>query len=80
MSSLAEMKFAVQVEILGRVRHRNLIFLRGFCIGGDERIIVSDYMPNQSLIAHLYGQLASDCLLDWPRRISIAIGAAEGIS
>ncbi|KAF9668287.1 hypothetical protein SADUNF_Sadunf15G0113200 [Salix dunnii] len=71
MSAKAEMEFAVEVEILGRVRHKNLLGLRGFYAGGDERLIVYDYMPNHSLIAHLHGQLADDCLLDWHRRMNI---------
>ncbi|KAK8655993.1 hypothetical protein V6N13_108555 [Hibiscus sabdariffa] len=79
MSSKAEMEFAVEVEILGRVRHKNLLGLRGFYASGDERLIVYDYMPNHSLITHLHGQLAADCFLDWPRRMSIAIGSAEEI-
>ncbi|KAL6127805.1 hypothetical protein ACLB2K_071166 [Fragaria x ananassa] len=80
MSPKAEMEFAVEVEILGRVRHRNLLGLRGFYAGGDERLIVYDFMPNHSLITHLHGQLANDCLLDWPRRLSIMIGSADGLS
>ncbi|CAN6565034.1 unnamed protein product [Malus baccata var. baccata] len=80
MSPKAEMEFAVEVEILGRVRHRNLLGLRGFYAGGDERLIVYDFMPNHSLITHLHGQLAADCLLDWSTRLSIAIGSAEGLS
>lgn len=80
MSAKAEMEFAVEVEILGRVRHKNLLGLRGFYAGGDERLIVYDYMPNHSLITHLHGQLASDCLLDWTRRMNIAIGSAEGLA
>ncbi|KAL8049767.1 hypothetical protein ABFX02_06G040500 [Erythranthe guttata] len=79
MTAKAEMEFAVEVEILGRVRHKNLLGLRGFYAGGDERLIVYDYMPNHSLLTHLHGQLAVDCLLDWPRRIKIAIGSAEGL-
>ncbi|KAL5139793.1 PTI1-like tyrosine-protein kinase [Glycine soja] len=79
MTAKAEMEFAVEVEVLGRVRHKNLLGLRGFYAGGDERLIVYDYMPNHSLLTHLHGQLATDCLLDWPRRMSIAIGAAEGL-
>lgn len=79
MSAKAEMEFAIEVEILGRVRHENLLGLRGFYAGEDERLIVYDYMPNHSLITHLHGQLAADCLLDWPRRIRIAIGSAEGL-
>ncbi|KAF9614878.1 hypothetical protein IFM89_020975 [Coptis chinensis] len=80
MSAKAEMEFAVEVEILGRVRHKNLLGLRGFYAGGDERLIVYDYMPNHSLITHLHGRLADDVLLDWPRRMSIAIGSAEGLA
>ncbi|KAI3420615.1 Protein kinase domain-containing protein, partial [Psidium guajava] len=80
MSAKAEMEFAVEVEILGRVRHKNLLALRGFYAGGDERLIVYDYMPNHSLITHLHGQLAEDCLLDWPRRMSIVLGSAEGLA
>ncbi|KAK8627900.1 hypothetical protein V6N13_135497 [Hibiscus sabdariffa] len=79
MSSKAEMEFAVEVEILGRVRHKNLLGLRGFYASADERLIVYDYMPNHSLTTHLHGQLAADCFLDWPRRMSIAIGSAEGL-
>ncbi|XP_010035055.2 PTI1-like tyrosine-protein kinase At3g15890 isoform X1 [Eucalyptus grandis] len=80
MSPKAEMEFAVEVEILGRVRHENLLGLRGFYAGGDERLIVYDYMPNHSLTTHLHGQLAEDCLLDWPRRMSIVLGSAEGLA
>ncbi|KAL3521475.1 hypothetical protein ACH5RR_019624 [Cinchona calisaya] len=80
MSPKAEMEFAIEVEILGRVRHRNLLGLRGFYAGEDERLIVYDYMPNHSLITHLHGQLSADCLLDWSRRMSIATGSAEGIA
>ena len=80
MSAKAEMEFAVEVEILGRVRHKNLLGLRGFYAGGNERLIVYDYMPNHSLIAHLHGQIAEDCVLDWNRRMNIMIGSAEGIA
>lgn len=80
MSGKAGMEFAVEVEILGRVRHNNLLGLRGFYAGGDERLIVYDYMPNHSLTTHLHGKLSAvDCLLDWSKRMSIAIGSAEGI-
>ncbi|KAK8686633.1 hypothetical protein V6N13_125656 [Hibiscus sabdariffa] len=80
LTAKAEMEFAVEVEILGRVRHKNLLGLRGFYVSRDERLIVYDYMPNHSLVTHLHGQLAADCLLDWPRRMSIAIGSAEGLA
>ncbi|KAK8953812.1 PTI1-like tyrosine-protein kinase [Platanthera zijinensis] len=79
-SNKAEMEFAVEVEILGRVRHKNLLCLRGYCAEGEERLIVYDFMPNLSLLTHLHGHNSAVCLLDWSRRMSIAIGAAEGIA
>ncbi|KAI7754631.1 hypothetical protein M8C21_023910 [Ambrosia artemisiifolia] len=78
-SNKAEMEFAVEVEILARVRHKNLLSLRGYCAEGQERLIVYDYMPNLSLLSHLHGQHSAECLLDWNRRMNIAIGSAEGI-
>ncbi|XP_074345873.1 PTI1-like tyrosine-protein kinase At3g15890 [Apium graveolens] len=79
-SNKAEMEFAVEVEILARVRHKNLLTLRGYCAEGQERLIVYDYMPNLSLLSHLHGQHSAESLLDWKRRMSIAIGSAEGIA
>ncbi|KAI3671522.1 hypothetical protein L1987_87260 [Smallanthus sonchifolius] len=74
-----EREFVVEVEILARVSHKNLLGLRGYCAEGQERLIVYDYMPNLSLHSHLHGQHSPKSLLDWPRRMSIAIGSAEGI-
>ncbi|KAK2412642.1 non-specific serine/threonine protein kinase [Trifolium repens] len=79
MNSKAEMEFAVEVEVLGRVRHNNLLGLRGYCVGDDQRLIVYDYMPNLSLLSHLHGQFTGEVQLNWQRRMSIAIGSAEGI-
>ncbi|KAK9275310.1 hypothetical protein L1049_022573 [Liquidambar formosana] len=79
MNSKAEMEFAVEVEVLGRVVHKNLLGLRGYCAGADQRLIVYDYMPNLSLLSHLHGQFAGEVQLDWKRRMKIAIGSAEGL-
>lgn len=79
-STKAEMEFAVEVEILGRVRHKNLLSLRGYCSEGQERLIVYDYMPKLSLLSHLHGQFAADSTLNWPNRVKIALGSAEGLA
>lgn len=78
-SNKAEMEFSVEVEMLARVRHKNLLTLRGYCAEGQERLIVYDYMTNLSLLSHLHGQHSAECHLDWTRRMNIAVGAAEGI-
>ncbi|KAL3610817.1 hypothetical protein D5086_001837, partial [Populus alba] len=79
-SNKGDMEFSVEVEILARVRHKNLLSLRGYCAEGQERLIVFDYMPNLSLLSHLHGQHSAECLLDWKRRMNIAIGSAAGIT
>lgn len=78
-NSKAEMEFAVEVEVLARVRHKNLLGLRGYCAGADQRMIVYDYMPNLSLLSHLHGQFAGEVRLDWKRRVAVAVGSAEGL-
>lgn len=80
MTAKAEMEFAIEVEILARVRHENLLSLRGFSAGRKERLIVYDYMPNNSLHCHLHGRRSAEGLLDWRTRMRIAIGAAEGLA
>ncbi|RWW85110.1 hypothetical protein BHE74_00006244 [Ensete ventricosum] len=44
-SNKAELQFAVEIEILGKVRHKNLLSLRGYCAEGQERLIarVADF-------------------------------------
>ncbi|KAL2936335.1 hypothetical protein RDABS01_028443 [Bienertia sinuspersici] len=80
LSDKAELEFVVEVEVLARVRHNNLLTLRGFCAEGQERLIVYDFMPNSSLLSHLHGQHSAESLLDWKRRMKIAVGSAEGIA
>ena len=66
MMAKVEIESAIEMEVPGRVRHDNLLGLRGFHVGGDERLIMYDYMPNHSLLTCLHGPLASNCLLVWP--------------
>jgi len=72
--------FVVEIEILARVRHKNLLNLRGYCAEGQEHLIVYDFMPNLSLHSHLHRRYSAECVLDWKRRMSIAVGSAEGIA
>ncbi|KAL2629799.1 hypothetical protein R1flu_014485 [Riccia fluitans] len=51
----AESDFAREMELLGRLHHRHLVALRGFCAEKRERILVYDYMENGSLKEHLHG-------------------------
>ena len=78
-SNIDETEFTVELEILARIRHKNLLSFRGFCAEGQERLIVYEYMHNLSLHSHLHGHHSFESPLDWNRRMKIAIGSAEGI-
>ncbi|KAE9600527.1 putative non-specific protein-tyrosine kinase RLK-Pelle-RLCK-XV family [Lupinus albus] len=79
-SEKSDNEFSVEVEILARVQHKNVLGLRGYCAEGQERLIVYDYMPNWSLHYHIHGQNSAESLLDWNQRMNIAFGSAEGIA
>jgi len=53
--SQGEREFRAEVEIIGRVHHRHLVSLVGYCIADSERLLVYDYVPNNTLHYHLHG-------------------------
>ncbi|XP_022944987.1 proline-rich receptor-like protein kinase PERK9 isoform X2 [Cucurbita moschata] len=75
-----EQEFKAEVEIIGRVHHRHLVSLVGYCISEHQRLLVYDYVCNNSLYYHLHVKGDDQLVLDWARRIKIAAGAARGIA
>ncbi|KAK1407709.1 hypothetical protein QVD17_39333 [Tagetes erecta] len=81
----ADNDFVNEAEIISKIRHRNLLPLRGFCatsdsVNGTERYLVYEFMPNGSLHDHLFNRKASDKRLSWPQRKSIILDVANGLS
>ncbi|PIN03790.1 Serine/threonine protein kinase [Handroanthus impetiginosus] len=71
-------EFEVEVETLGKIRHKNIVRLWCCCITGSCKLLVYEYMPNGSLGDLLHSNKKR--LLDWPIRFKIALDAAEGLS
>ncbi|XXG71768.1 hypothetical protein AAC387_Pa07g1017 [Persea americana] len=71
-------EFRNEVELLSRVKHRNLLGLVGFCEEVGQRILVYEYVPNGSLLEYITGRKGE--ALTWRQRVNIAIGAAKGIA
>jgi len=70
-------EFIAEVASMGRLRHRNLVQLLGYCRRKGELLLVYDYMPNGSLDKYLYDR--SKGALDWPQRFHIIRGVASGL-
>lgn len=73
-------EFLAEVEMLGRLHHRNLVKLIGICIEGHARCLVYELVPNGSVESHLHGIDKENDPLDWDARIKIALGAARGLA
>lgn len=56
-SGQGEREFQAEVEIISRVHHRHLVSLVGYCITGSKRLLVYEFVPNNTLEYHLHGML-----------------------
>ncbi|GMI67941.1 hypothetical protein like AT5G10290 [Hibiscus trionum] len=71
--------FQREVEMIGVAVHRNLLRLIGFCTTPTERLLVYPFMPNLSVAYRLRELKPGEPVLDWPKRKTIALGAARGL-
>ncbi|KAL8229018.1 hypothetical protein R6Q57_013918 [Mikania cordata] len=76
-SGQGEREFSAEVEIISRIHHRHLVSLVGYCISENKRLLVYEYVPNNTLYYHLH---VSHQALDWPTRVRVASGAGRGIA
>ncbi|XP_057868433.2 L-type lectin-domain containing receptor kinase IV.3 [Cryptomeria japonica] len=79
--STAGMKeFISEISSVGRLQHRNLVQLRGWCRKSKQLFIVYDYMPNGSLEKLIFlNPEAKTEVLCWERRYAILKGIATGL-
>ncbi|KAK9150039.1 hypothetical protein Syun_008348 [Stephania yunnanensis] len=70
----AEKEFRVEVEAIGRVRHKNLVRLLGYCMEGAYRMLVYEYIDNGNLEQWLHGDVGLVSPLTWEIRMNIILG------
>ncbi|CAH2076829.1 unnamed protein product [Thlaspi arvense] len=76
----AEKEFKVEVEAIGKVRHKNLVGLMGYCADSAQRMLVYEYIDNGNLEQWLHGEVGPVSPLTWDIRMKIAIGTAKGLA
>ncbi|KDP31947.1 hypothetical protein JCGZ_12408 [Jatropha curcas] len=76
----AEKEFKVEVEAIGRVRHKNLVRLLGYCAEGSHRMLVYEYVNNGNLEQWLHGDVGPCSPLTWEIRMNIILGTAKGLT
>ncbi|KAL6225012.1 hypothetical protein ACLB2K_003866 [Fragaria x ananassa] len=69
--------FNAEIQTLGKIRHRHIVRLLGFCSNHETNLLVYEYMPNGSLGEVLHGKKGGH--LHWDTRYKIAIEAAKGL-
>ncbi|KAI7747372.1 hypothetical protein M8C21_002293, partial [Ambrosia artemisiifolia] len=85
-------EFNNELTLLSAIQHENLVPLLGYCCENEQQILVYPFMSNGSLqdrlnvytscgpCCVLIGEASNRRALDWPTRLSIALGSARGLS
>ncbi|GJQ89249.1 probable inactive receptor kinase [Tanacetum coccineum] len=77
----AKRDFELQMELVGGIRHENVVPLRAYYYSKDEKLMVYDYYDQGSVSSLLHAKRGEGRTpLDWDSRLRIAIGAARGIA
>ncbi|RDX60591.1 Cysteine-rich receptor-like protein kinase 3, partial [Mucuna pruriens] len=71
-------QFESEVKLISNVHHKNLVRLLGCCSKGQERILVYEFMANNSLDRFLFGENKGS--LNWKQRYDIILGTAKGLA
>uniref|UniRef100_A0ACD5UFN8 Uncharacterized protein n=1 Tax=Avena sativa TaxID=4498 RepID=A0ACD5UFN8_AVESA len=73
--------FEQNMDVIGRLRHPNLVPLRSFFQAKEERLLVYDYQPNGSLHSLIHGSRSSRAKpLHWTSCLKIAEDVAQGLA
>lgn len=70
-------QFAEEASGVGKLRHKRLANLIGYCSDGDERLLVAEYMPNDTLAKHLFHW--ENQTIEWAMRLRVACYIAEAL-
>ncbi|KAL0451035.1 UNVERIFIED_CONTAM: Cold-responsive protein kinase [Sesamum latifolium] len=73
-------EFLTEINMISNIRHPNLVQLIGCCVEGTNRILVYEYLENNSLAGALLSSKGKRHELDWSKRAAICKGTASGLA
>ncbi|CAA0832509.1 Protein kinase superfamily protein [Striga hermonthica] len=73
-------EFLTEIQVISDVDHVNLVKLYGCCVEGKQRILVYNYLENNSLAQTLLGGRHGNIYFNWRTRVKICIGVARGLA
>ncbi|CAN7038129.1 hypothetical protein IGI04_005122 [Brassica rapa subsp. trilocularis] len=80
MNKFAPEAFDVEMRRLGKLRHPNVLTPLAYHYRREEKLVVSEYMPNSSLLYVLHGDSGEyRSELTWATRLKIIKGVAQGM-
>ncbi|KAL4392969.1 hypothetical protein HN51_046113 [Arachis hypogaea] len=70
-------QFLEEARSVGQLRNQRLANLLGCCCEGDERLLVAEYMPNETLAKHLFHWETQP--MKWAMRLRVVLHLAQAL-
>uniref|UniRef100_A0A7N0V106 Receptor-like serine/threonine-protein kinase n=1 Tax=Kalanchoe fedtschenkoi TaxID=63787 RepID=A0A7N0V106_KALFE len=71
-------EFRNEITLIAKLQHRNLVRLIGWCVEGEDKMLIYEFMPNKSLDRFIFNA-AKRPELDWKARMAVIEGIARGL-
>ncbi|CAL5207660.1 unnamed protein product [Lathyrus oleraceus] len=73
-------EFLYEIGMISALQNPYLVKLYGFCVEGDQLLLIYEYLENNSLARALFGPEEHQIKLDWSTRQKICVGIARGLA
>ncbi|KAK4730461.1 hypothetical protein R3W88_023449 [Solanum pinnatisectum] len=73
-------EFLTEINMISNTQHPNLVQLIGCCVESGNRMLIYEYLKNNSLASALLGSNGKRVALNWPQRVAICFGTASGLA
>ncbi|KAK4706382.1 hypothetical protein R3W88_034077 [Solanum pinnatisectum] len=73
-------EFLTEINMISNTQHPYLVQLIGCCVESGSRMLIYEYLKNNSLASALLGSNGKRVALNWPQRVAICLGTASGLA